>query len=122
MSHAEACRHVGSVESCADSCPKRRAGIVQGLCEGVAKYCPTAWVGIISNPVNSTVPIAAEVFKRAGAFLRTLIYVTDVPPLHANGSHSRSGLPDKDSAPSGQPKQPIRVSEVASVIGSADTT
>ena len=42
------------------------AGIVQGLCEGVAKYCPTAWVGIISNPVNSTVPIAAEVFKRAG--------------------------------------------------------
>jgi len=44
-----------------------RAGIVQGLCEGVAKYCPIAWVGIISNPVNSTVPIAAEVFKRAGA-------------------------------------------------------
>ena len=43
------------------------AGIVQGLCQGVAKYCPTAWVGIISNPVNSTVPIAAEVFKRAGA-------------------------------------------------------
>ena len=43
------------------------AGIVQGLCEGVAKYCPTAWVGIISNPVNSTVPIAAEIFKRAGA-------------------------------------------------------
>ncbi len=42
------------------------AGIVQTLCEGIAKYCPKAWVAIISNPVNSTVPIAAEVFKRAG--------------------------------------------------------
>jgi lactate/malate dehydrogenase, NAD binding domain len=44
------------------------AGIVQTLCEGIAKYCPRAWVAIISNPVNSTVPIAAEVFKRAGGF------------------------------------------------------
>jgi malate dehydrogenase len=39
---------------------------VRTLCEGIAKYCPRAWVAIISNPVNSTVPIAAEVFKRAG--------------------------------------------------------
>ena len=76
-----------------DCCPDLHAGIVQGLCEGVAKYCPTAWVGIISNPVNSTVPIAAEVSKRAGAFLRTLTCVTDVPSPLATGSHSRSGLP-----------------------------
>jgi malate dehydrogenase len=41
-----------------------RPGIVRDLCVGIAKYCPTAWVAIISNPVNSTVPIAAEVFKR----------------------------------------------------------
>ena len=40
------------------------AGIVKTLCEGVAKYCPEAWVAIISNPGNSTVPIAAEVFKK----------------------------------------------------------
>ena len=46
------------------------AGIVQTLCEGIAKYCPNAWVAIISNPVNSTVPIAAEVFKKAGAVPR----------------------------------------------------
>ena len=39
-------------------------GIVKTLCEGIAKYCPKAWVAIISNPVNSTVPIAAEVFKK----------------------------------------------------------
>jgi malate dehydrogenase len=45
------------------------AGIVATLAEGVARHCPDAWVLIISNPVNSTVPIAAEVFKRAGGCL-----------------------------------------------------
>ena len=40
------------------------SGIVKALCEAIAKNCPKAWVAIISNPVNSTVPIAAEVFKR----------------------------------------------------------
>ncbi|MBA0793223.1 hypothetical protein Gohar_017641, partial [Gossypium harknessii] len=40
------------------------AGIVKTLCEGVAKCCPNAIVNLISNPVNSTVPIAAEVFKK----------------------------------------------------------
>ena len=47
---------------------KINAGIVQGLCEGISKYCPGAMVAMISNPVNSTVPIAAEVFKRAGTY------------------------------------------------------
>eukprot|EP00878_Enallax_costatus_P042544 GHUV01049939.1.p1 GENE.GHUV01049939.1~~GHUV01049939.1.p1 ORF type:complete len:302 (+),score=91.96 GHUV01049939.1:115-1020(+) len=44
------------------------AGIVAVLCEAIAATCPEAWVCIISNPVNSTVPIAAEVFKRAGTY------------------------------------------------------
>lgn len=44
------------------------AGIVKTLCEGIAQACPQAWVAIISNPVNSTVPIAAEVFKQAGTY------------------------------------------------------
>eukprot|EP00940_MAST-03C_sp_MAST-3C-sp2_P003528 g3528.t1 len=44
------------------------ASIVAGLCEGIAKACPSAFVGIICNPVNSTVPIAAEVLKRAGVY------------------------------------------------------
>ncbi|CAK7339683.1 unnamed protein product [Dovyalis caffra] len=44
------------------------AGIVKTLCEAIAKSCPKAIVNIISNPVNSTVPIAAEVFKKAGVF------------------------------------------------------
>lgn len=44
------------------------------LCEGVARHCPQAWVGIISNPVNSTVPIAAEVFRRAGTYTPTKLF------------------------------------------------
>lgn len=42
------------------------AGIVKTLAEAVAVHCPNAWVAIISNPVNSTVPIFAEVLQRAG--------------------------------------------------------
>uniref|UniRef100_J3M9Z5 Malate dehydrogenase n=1 Tax=Oryza brachyantha TaxID=4533 RepID=J3M9Z5_ORYBR len=44
------------------------AGIVKGLCTAISKYCPNALVNMISNPVNSTVPIAAEVFKKAGTY------------------------------------------------------
>lgn len=47
---------------------KINAGIVKGLVEGVAENCPKAMLLIISNPVNSTVPIAAEVLKKAGVF------------------------------------------------------
>eukprot|EP01018_Ginkgo_biloba_P003661 Gb_41721 [translate_table: standard] len=61
------------------------AGIVQTLCEGVAKCCPNALVNIISNPVNSTVPIAAEVFKKAGVYNpRRLMGVTTLDVLRAN--------------------------------------
>lgn len=45
---------------------KINAGIVQGLVQGIADFCPNAYVLIISNPVNSTVPIAAEVSLRMG--------------------------------------------------------
>ncbi|EDU40718.1 Mdh Malate lactate dehydrogenase [Pyrenophora tritici-repentis] len=47
---------------------KINAGIVKDLIEGVSKFCPKAFVLVISNPVNSTVPIAAEVLKKAGVF------------------------------------------------------
>ncbi|KAL1608611.1 hypothetical protein SLS59_001801 [Nothophoma quercina] len=47
---------------------KINAGIVKGLIEGIAQHCPKAYVLVISNPVNSTVPIAAEVLKAAGVF------------------------------------------------------
>ncbi|MCO5576406.1 hypothetical protein L7F22_030216 [Adiantum nelumboides] len=44
------------------------AGIVKSLCTAVAKHCPEAVINMISNPVNSTVPIAAEVFKKANTY------------------------------------------------------
>ena len=36
--------------------------------QAISSACPRAIVNIISNPVNSTVPIAAEVFKQAGVY------------------------------------------------------
>lgn len=47
---------------------KINAGIVKTLIEGITQYSPDAFVLVISNPVNSTVPIAAEVLKKAGKF------------------------------------------------------
>ncbi|KAI8814003.1 lactate/malate dehydrogenase [Cladochytrium replicatum] len=44
------------------------AGIVKNLATAVAKTCPKAFVAVISNPVNSTVPIVAEVLKEHGVF------------------------------------------------------
>ena len=61
------------------------AGIVKSVCEAVGKACPTALVNIISNPVNSTVPIAAETLKKAGVFdPRRLFGVTHLDVLRAN--------------------------------------
>ncbi|KAJ3670075.1 hypothetical protein LUZ60_010399 [Juncus effusus] len=64
---------------------KINAGIVRTLCEGVARCCPTALVNLISNPVNSTVPIAAEVFKKAGCYdPKRLLGVTTLDVVRAN--------------------------------------
>lgn len=61
------------------------AGIVRTLCEGIAKCCPNATVNLISNPVNSTVPIAAEVFKKAGTYdPKKLLGVTMLDVVRAN--------------------------------------
>ncbi|XP_038970450.1 malate dehydrogenase, glyoxysomal [Phoenix dactylifera] len=64
---------------------KINAGIVRTLCEGIAKCCPNAIVNLISNPVNSTVPIAAEVFKQAGTYdPKRLLGVTTLDVVRAN--------------------------------------
>ncbi|KAF5353202.1 hypothetical protein D9756_007858 [Leucocoprinus leucothites] len=47
---------------------KINAGIVRDLATGIATAVPKAFVLVISNPVNSTVPIVAEVFKKHGVF------------------------------------------------------
>jgi len=44
------------------------AGIVKGLIETAAEVAPKAFILVISNPVNSTVPISAEVLKAKGVF------------------------------------------------------
>ncbi|KAG8407639.1 hypothetical protein J3458_020383 [Metarhizium acridum] len=44
------------------------AGIVKGLVETIAEVAPKAFVLVISNPVNSTVPISAEVLKAKKVF------------------------------------------------------
>lgn len=44
------------------------ASIVQNLAEACAKNCPEAMLCVITNPVNSTVPIVSEVFKKAGCY------------------------------------------------------
>lgn len=44
------------------------ASIVMNLAKAAAKAAPKAHVLVIANPVNSTVPIVAEVFKKAGVF------------------------------------------------------
>ncbi len=47
---------------------KINAGIVRDLVKGIAEHCPKAFILVISNPVNSTVPIAAEIMKQANVF------------------------------------------------------
>jgi malate dehydrogenase len=60
------------------------AGIVKGLIEVIADVAPKAYILIISNPVNSTVPIAAEVLKSRGVFdPRRLFGVTTLDVVRA---------------------------------------
>lgn len=61
------------------------AGIVKDLIEAVADNCPDAFIHIISNPVNSTVPIAAEILKQKGVFdPKKLFGVSTLDVVRAN--------------------------------------
>ncbi|KAI3766842.1 hypothetical protein L2E82_16917 [Cichorium intybus] len=61
------------------------ANIVKTLVEAVADYSPNAFIHIISNPVNSTVPIAAEVLKQKGVYNpKKLFGVTTLDVVRAN--------------------------------------
>ena len=44
------------------------ASIVRDLAKSVAEHSPKANILVIANPVNSTVPITAEVLKKAGVY------------------------------------------------------
>ncbi|XP_066594190.1 malate dehydrogenase, mitochondrial [Prorops nasuta] len=61
------------------------ASIVRDLAQAVAEVSPKALVAIISNPVNSTVPIASEVFNKAGVYDPKRIFgVTTLDIVRAN--------------------------------------
>jgi len=61
------------------------AGIVKKLVGVGARACPGACFAIVTNPVNSTVPIAAEVLKAAGAYdKRKLFGVTTLDVIRSN--------------------------------------
>lgn len=76
------------------------ASIVKTLVEGCAQYCPEAVLAIISNPVNSTVPIAAEVLKQKGVYNpKKVCGVTTLDVVRANtfiGSHMGKDPADVD--------------------------
>lgn len=61
------------------------ASIVASLAQACATTCPDAMFLIISNPVNSTVPIFAEVLKKNGVYNpRHLFGVTTLDVCRAN--------------------------------------
>merc|ERR1711994_709625 len=61
------------------------ASIVANLAKAAAKVCPEAMICIIANPVNSTVAIASEVFKKAGVLNPAKIFgVTTLDVVRAN--------------------------------------
>ena len=61
------------------------ASIVRDLAKAASEHAPNAAVLIISNPVNSTVPIVAEVFKSKGTYNpKKLFGVTTLDVLRAS--------------------------------------
>ncbi|XP_033333228.1 malate dehydrogenase 2 [Megalopta genalis] len=78
------------------------ASIVRDLVQAVAESSPKALIAIISNPVNSTVPIAAEVLQKAGVYdPKRLFGVTTLDIVRSNTFIAEAkGLdPQKTSVP-----------------------
>jgi malate dehydrogenase len=50
------------------------AGIVKNLIEACADNCPDACIGVITNPVNTTVAIAAETLKAKGVYNKNKLF------------------------------------------------
>jgi malate dehydrogenase len=61
------------------------AGIVSGIATAASKVAPNAALCIISNPVNSTVPIVADTLKKLGTYNpKKLFGVTTLDVCRAN--------------------------------------
>ncbi|MFM2478070.1 malate dehydrogenase [Celerinatantimonas sp. MCCC 1A17872] len=50
------------------------AEIIKGIMEKIAAVCPKACIGIITNPVNSMVPVAKEVLSAKGVYDRDKLF------------------------------------------------
>ncbi|CAL8461916.1 g1447 [Coccomyxa elongata] len=77
---------------------KTNAGIVRDLIAAIAEHAPGAILNIISNPVNSTVPIAAEILKQKGVYdPKRLFGVTTLDVVRARTFFAeKKGLPVAD--------------------------
>ncbi|XP_043280254.1 malate dehydrogenase, mitochondrial [Venturia canescens] len=78
------------------------ASIVRDLAAAVAEVAPKAFVAIISNPVNSTVPIASEVMQKAGVYDPNRIFgVTTLDIVRSNAfiAEAKNLDPQKVSVP-----------------------
>lgn len=75
---------------------KTNAGVIRDLLTGVAKFCPKAFVCIITNPVNSTLPIAVEVLKKHGVLDPARVFgVTTLDVVRASTFTTQAlNLPD----------------------------
>lgn len=61
------------------------AGIVRKLIEQIISACPKACIGIITNPVNTTVAIAAETLKKAGVYDKKKLFgITTLDVIRSN--------------------------------------
>jgi len=71
------------------------AGIVANIAKTAATAAPNASLLIISNPVNSTVPIVAEVLKKHGTYNKNKLFgVTTLDVVRANTFVSENqGIP-----------------------------
>ncbi|WP_354625385.1 malate dehydrogenase [Psychromonas sp. MME2] len=71
------------------------AGIIETLVTKIAQVCPMACIGIITNPVNTTVAIAAEVLKKAGVYDKNKLFgITTLDVIRAEDFVAeKKGLP-----------------------------
>ncbi|KAJ5088819.1 malate dehydrogenase [Penicillium angulare] len=64
---------------------KTNASIIRDIFTEVAATCPLATCCVVTNPVNSTLPIAAETLKKAGVFEATRLFgVTTLDVVRAS--------------------------------------
>merc|ERR1719440_2494080 len=60
------------------------AGIAKNIVEACAKFCPSAVVGLIVNPVNSVVPAMCELWKKKGLDPRKIVGISTLDVVRAN--------------------------------------